>query len=116
MDMEARCLASASQAAQVGANMRFNAATASGGADGLDAPEAVREFVAGTFFSILLDEMQKTVPENSMFGSTAEGMFREMLNREYASALTRNAPFPLADAAIRQMGLAESEDGLDVRV
>ena len=90
----------------------FSPATATGGAAGLEGPQAVREFVAGTFFSILLAEMQKTIPEDSLCGSRAEGMFREMLNRQYASTLAASVRFPQVEAAIRQLGLKDDKEAI----
>ena len=91
----------------------FNAATASGNASGMTGAQAVREFVGGTFFSILLAEMQKSVPRNELCGSHAEDMFREMLNREYASTLADSTSFPLVEAAVRQLGLENGEGQTD---
>jgi len=112
MDLETLPAASAFETAafRAAGSGAFNAATVGASAAALSGPDAVREFVAGTFFSILLAEMQKTVPESPLCASTAESMFREMLNRQYASSLAQNARFPLVDQAIRQLGL-ENEEG-----
>jgi len=103
-------------ALRTGVSDRFNVATAAGDAAGMTGARAVREFVAGTFFSILLAEMQKSVPRSELCGSHAEDMFREMLNREYASALAESTSFPLVEAAVRQLGLENGEGQTDAEM
>ena len=52
----------------------------------------------------LLKEMRKTVPEGELGDNSFAGkMYRDMLDDEYASSLSKNAGFGLADMAYLEL-------------
>ena len=51
-----------------------------------DPQTAAREF-AGLFYSMMLKEMHKSLPENPYFGTRAEGTFRSLWINEMGKAL-----------------------------
>ena len=67
--------------------------------------EAAGKWVGQTFFSMLLQEMRRTVPKGGMFsGGRAEDIFNEMSDRHLAEALAERTDIPITKALIRQLG------------
>lgn len=62
------------------------------------------------FAEIMVKEMRKTVPENTLFGrSTGEEIFTEMLDSEYTKMMVNSGNLGLAKAIVSQMSQRDSE-------
>jgi Rod binding domain-containing protein len=62
------------------------------------------------FAEIMVKEMRKTVPENTLTGrSTGEDIFTEMLDSEYTKLMVKNGNFGLAKTIISQMSQRDGE-------
>ena len=62
------------------------------------------------FAEIMVKEMRKTVPENSLFGrSTGEEIFTEMLDSEYTKMMVNNGNLGLAKTIISQMSQRDTD-------
>jgi len=69
-----------------------------------DLRREVGRFVAGTFFSVMMRAMRKTVPEDGlMSGERGETIFREFFDRELGERFADGANFPQVEAAVRQL-------------
>jgi len=64
-----------------------------------DAETAARE-LAGVFYSMMLKEMQKTVPENPFTGGRGEEVFRSMWINEMGRALAWRRGDALSEAIV----------------
>ncbi|HCD08885.1 MAG: rod-binding protein [Thermoanaerobacter sp.] len=57
-----------------------------------------------TFIGLMLNEMRKTIPEDSLTGnSLAKDVFTSMLYDKYAEMLAQNGSFGLADQIYNQL-------------
>lgn len=65
-----------------------------------DARTAAREF-AGLFYSMVMKEMQKTVPENSFTGGRGQGMFQAMWANEMGLKLAGRRNDALVEALMK---------------
>ncbi len=85
---------------------------AASGSKGDDAQlKKVSQDMEAIFLRILLDSMQKTVPENSLMGDESTGMdtWRTMFNEKIADTMSSRSPVGLADMIYRQ--LVRERDG-----
>ena len=81
----------------------------SGGDNSTKLPKAAVEFER-MFAEIMVKEMRKTVPENTLFGrSTGEEIFTEMLDAEYTKLMVKNGNLGLAKTIIAQMSEIDDE-------
>lgn len=67
-----------------------------------DAGEAAREF-AGLFYSMMLSEMQKTIPQNDYFSSRGEEVFRSVWINETGRTMATRMNDPLAKAILKSV-------------
>ncbi|MCE5270083.1 transglycosylase SLT domain-containing protein [bacterium] len=85
---------------------------ATSGSKGDDAQlKKVSQDMEAIFLRILLDSMQKTVPEDSLMGGDSSGMetWRTMFNEKIADTMSSRSPVGLADMIYRQ--LVRERDG-----
>lgn len=67
------------------------------------AHQAAHDFEA-VFLSQMLETMTSGLKTDGMFGGgPGEGMFRSMLNQEYAKSITKSGGIGVADAVYREM-------------
>jgi len=67
------------------------------------ARSAAQEFEA-LFLAQVLDQMFAGVPTDGRFGGgSAEGVYRDLLNQEYAKVLSRSGGLGVADAVYREI-------------
>ena len=67
-----------------------------------DARKVATEF-AGLFYRMMIDEMEKTVPENEYFGSRGEAIFRSMWVDELGTRLAARKGDVLTETIMAQM-------------
>jgi len=72
------------------------------GASAKDPQVAAREF-AGLFYTMMLSEMQKTVPENPYLSSRGEEVFRSMWTNELARSFAARPNDPLTSAVLDEI-------------
>ncbi len=83
------------------------AAPTPGGGAGKGTPDKAREVAQefeAFFLSQVLDQMFKGIKSDGLFGGgVAEGVYRELLNDEYAKVISRSGGVGLADAVYREI-------------
>jgi len=80
-----------------------------------DIAKVAREF-AGLFYSMMVSEMQKTVPQNGYFGGRGEEVFRALWVNELGRRMAERPGDPLASKIIedglhREGGLPQAPGG-----
>ena len=69
-----------------------------------DVREQVTQFIAGTFFQMMLKAMRKTVPKDGLIsGGRGEEVFRDYMDQELSQRMASASNFSLVDAAVRQL-------------
>lgn len=78
--------------------------TAAGGPRNNNAAHAAAQEFEAFFLAQVLDQMFAGIRSDGDFGGgSAEGVYRHMLNAEYARALSRSGGIGVADAVYREM-------------
>jgi Rod binding domain-containing protein len=75
-----------------------------------DAGEAAREF-AGLFYSMMISEMQKTIPQNGYFASRGEEVFRSVWINETGREMASRRSDALAAAILKSVKRHSGETG-----
>jgi soluble lytic murein transglycosylase-like protein len=77
-------------------------------------PLSVARQFESMFVSIMLKSMRSSVMENELIPrSTGEKIYTDMLDKEYASLLARNASFGLTDLILRELDGEKGTQGAD---
>lgn len=79
------------------------AAPFTGPAVGERDPETVAREFAGVFYSMMVQEMQKTVPANSYFGGQGEEVFRSLWMNETGRRMAMRRGDELTEAILKSM-------------